>query len=335
MEMILADEFLRDKKRLFDVDIDIDVGDKNDFELSIGRGQFTESVGYGDVIYIPGTEYGGIIGEIDTDTTLDVIKYYGRTWRGMLDKKIIRPPSGQNYRIISGELNTVLKNLIGENFSTIFSVSDENTGASVTSYQFERYTTLLSGIKKMLLSKGYRLQIKYVQQEKAAGYVQLAAVPIVDHSQTIELSQDDQLNFSFSDVRNGVNHLICLGKGELKDRTVIDLYVGKNGEIGKTQYYKGAAEVVEVYDNNNAEEDELEERGIEKLKEVANRTTFEMEVASLNIAVEIGDIVGGRDYLTGLYAKKPITGKVWRISDGKETLDYSIEGDDEDENSIQ
>lgn len=197
MEMILADEFLRDKKRLFDVDIDIDVGDKNDFELSIGRGQFTESVGYGDVIYIPDTEYGGIIGEIDTDTTLDVIKYYGRTWRGMLDKKIICPPFGQNYRIISGELNTVLKTLIGENFSTIFSVSDENTGASVTSYQFERYTTLLSGIKKMLLSKGYRLQIKYVQQEKAAGYVQLAAVPIVDHSQTIELSQDDQLNFSF------------------------------------------------------------------------------------------------------------------------------------------
>lgn len=212
MEIILADEFLRDKKRLFDVDVDIDVGAENDFELSIGRGQFTESVGYGDVIYIPDTEYGGIIGEIDTDTTIDVIKYYGRTWRGMLDKKIIRPPSGQNYRIISGELNTVLRTLIGENFSTIFSVSDENTGASVTNYQFERYTTLLAGIKKMLLSKGYRLQIKYLQQEKVAGYVQLAAVPIVDHSQTIELSQDDQLNFSFSDVRNGVNHLICLGK---------------------------------------------------------------------------------------------------------------------------
>ena len=165
MEMILADEFLRDKKRLFDVDVDIDVGNENDFELSIGRGQFTESVGYGDVIY--------------TDTTRDAIKYYGRTWRGMLEKKIIRPPSGQDYRVISGELNVVLKTLIGENFSTIFSVSSESTGVSVTNYQFERYTTLLAGIKKMLRSKGYRLQIKYLQQEKAGGGADRR--PLTDH----------------------------------------------------------------------------------------------------------------------------------------------------------
>ena len=331
MELILADEFLRDKRRLVDVEIDVDIGKENDFELSIGRGQYSKTVWYGSIVYVPGTEYGGVIGEIDTDTTMDAIKYYGRTWRGMLDKKIIRPPSGQDYRIVSGELNSILRMLIKENFSTIFSVSEENTGKTVTNYQFERYTTLLSGIKKMLETKGYRLQIKYVQQEREPGYVQLAAVPIVDHSATIELSQDDQLNFSFSDKRNGVNHLICLGKGELKDRTVIDLYVGKNGQIGKTQYYTGADEVAEVYDNNNAEAEELEERGVEKLKELANSTTFEMDVSTLNVSVEIGDIVGGRDYLTGLYAKKPITGKVWRISDGKESLEYSIEGDEDDE----
>ena len=38
-----------------------------------------------------------------------------------------------------------------------------------------------------------------------------------------------------------------------------------------------------------------------------------MDVETLNMDVAIGDIIGGRDYLTGLYAKKPIVRKIYRV----------------------
>ena len=200
---------------------------------------------------------------------------------------------------------------------------------SVTNYQFDRYCTLLAGVNKMLKSVGYRLQIRYMQQERGQpGYVELSAVPIVDYSEQIDLSQDSQLNFTFKNCRNGVNHLICLGKGELQDRQVIDLYVQEDGSIGTEPYYTGVQEIAATYEDTSSETDELEEKGREKLQELMNSASFSMDVETLNMDVAIGDIIGGRDYLTGLYAKKPIAKKIYRVEDGKTSLEYGIEGDD-------
>lgn len=332
MELILTDSSMNDVRRLFDVEIDIDLKDTNTFELKIKRGDFQEDLTFGSAIYASGTEYGGIIGEIDTDTSLDTISLKGYTWRGMLDKKIIKPPPGEDYRTISGELNTVLNTLISEQFDSLFSVLDVDTGKTISNFQFNRYTTLLAGIKKMLKSVGYKLQIKFIQQEQGApGYVELAATQIEDYSEYIELSQDDQLNFTFQNVRNGVNHLICLGTGELKNRAVVDLYLQKDGTIGTTQYYTGIREVAETYEDTNAKAEELEEKGRDHFLEVMNYTQFEMNVATLDVDIDIGDVIGGRDYLTGLYAKKPISGKIWRFADGVESIEYSVEGEDEEE----
>ena len=329
MELILADSDLKDIKRVFNAAADFELGDENNYEIKIRREEWDKNYTFGNVFYIPGSEYGGIIGEINTDTTLDTISLLGRTWRGKLEKKIIKPASGQDYRIISGELNTVLNTLITEQFDTYFVVSKEDTGISVDNYQFERYCTLLYGIEKMLKSVNYRLQRRYIQQERGqAGYVELSAVSVIDYSAQIELSQDSRLNFIFKNNRNGINHLICAGKGELKDRQVIDLYVQEDGSIGDTQYYRGIQEIAEVYENTSAESEELKEKGIEKLREVMSSTSFKMDVETLKMDVEIGDIIGGRDYLTGLYAKKPIKTKIYRLEDGKESIEYDIEGDD-------
>ena len=152
----------------------------------------------------------------------------------MLDKKIIRPPAGQDYKKVSGELNTVLGELITEQFGDYFVVSQDDTGVSLTNYQFDRYCTLLTGVTKMLQSVGCRLRITYKQQERGQpGYVELSAVPVVDYSEQIELSQDSQLNFTFKNCRNGVNHLICLGKGELQERQGSDLDGQENGSSGE------------------------------------------------------------------------------------------------------
>ena len=43
------------------------------------------------------TEFGGIIGRKKINTIDSTISLFGRTWRGMLEKKIIRPPTGQDY----------------------------------------------------------------------------------------------------------------------------------------------------------------------------------------------------------------------------------------------
>lgn len=328
-QLILADQNLKDIAPVMNAEIDIAIGEENDYEIKIPRDEWRPEYTFGNVFYVKDTEYGGIIGEVDTSTAEDTISLLGRTWRGMLDKKIIRPPAGQDYRKVSGELNTVLGDLIAEQFDDYFVVSQDDTGVSLTNYQFDRYCTLLAGVTKMLQSVGYRLKIRYVQQERGQpGYVELSSAQIVDYSEQIELSQDSQLNFTFKNCRNGVNHLICLGKGELQERQVIDLYVQEDGSIGKEPYYTGIQEIAATYEDTSSETDELEEKGREKLLELMNSTSFEMDVESLGMDVEVGDIIGGRDYLTGMYAKKPIVKKIYRVEGGKTSLEYGIKGDD-------
>ena len=329
-QLILADQSLRDIKPVMDADVDFAVGsDENDYEIKIRHDRWDVRYAYGNVFYIKNTEFGGIIGRKKVNTEQDTISLYGRTWRGKLDKKVIRPPAGQDYHKVSGELNTVLNTLVTEQFNDYFVVSQADTGVTVTNYQFDRYCTLLAGITKMLKSVRHKLHIEYIQQERGQpGYVELSAVPIVDYSEQIELSQDSRLNFTFDETKNGVNHLVCLGKGELQDRQVIDLYVGQNGSIGTTQYYTGIQEVAEVYENTSTETEELEEKGREKLQELMNSTSFSMDVEALDMEVEIGDIIGGRDYATEMYAAKPIAKKIYKVSGGSASLEYEIEGDD-------
>ena len=329
-QLILADQNLKDIKPVMDSEIDIAVGmSENVFEIIIRRDRWDERYAYGNIFYIKNTEFGGIIGRRKTNTEQDTISLYGNTWRGELDKKIIRPPSGQDYRKVSGELNAVLNTLVTEQFGDYFVVSQNDTGVSVTNYQFDRYCTLLDGITKMVKSVNHRLHIKYMQQERGQpGYVELSAVPVTDYSDQIELSGDSRLDYVFDETKNGVNHLICLGKGELQDRQVIDLYVSKDGSIGKDQYYTGIDEIAQVYENTSAEAEELEEKGREQLQKLMNSTSFSMDVETLNMDVEVGDIVGGRDYMTGMYAAKPIVKKIYKVSKGEKSLEYEIEGDE-------
>ena len=65
-----------------------------------------------------------------------------------------------------------------------------DTGVTVSNYQFDRYCTLLEGITKMLKSVGYRLSIRHKREKGIPGYVLIEAVPVVDHSDEIELSKD-------------------------------------------------------------------------------------------------------------------------------------------------
>lgn len=329
VDLKLANKYLEEKCSLLDVYIDIDLNGTRDFELSIHRDSWSSIYEYGSFILSPGTEIGGRIGRIYSDTAFDVIKVCGKTWRGMLDAKVIEPPAGQDYRKVSGELNAVLRSLIEQEFGFLFVVSRSDTGITVSNYQFDRYCTLLEGVEKMLRSKGYRLQITYIEVNKEPGYVEIQAVPIVDYSSTIELSQDSGLEFQLNDICNGYNHMIIAGKGELSDRNVIHLYAWPDGSIRKTQYYTGIDEITYLYENTSTETSEVEEKATETFRKIMNRQEFGMNTAALNLDVSIGDIIGGRDYLTGIYMSKPVSNIIYTTnSDGDTDIEYQLEGED-------
>ena len=85
------------------------------------------------------------------------------------------------------------------------------------------------------------------------GHVRLAAVPIVDWSDQLEYGQDNRVDFTTRDNQRGINHLICLGRGELADRLVIHLYLQPDGSIVDTIYYTGVEERTAVFDFSSAE----------------------------------------------------------------------------------
>ena len=301
--------------------------DKREFSVQIARCNWKKDMTYGRYVYVPDTEFGGEIGEILTNTTLDYVEMKGLTWRGMLYYKVIEPPSGSDYMKVSGELHTVLKSLIEPEFEGLFVVSAANTGVSVTNYQFDRYCTLLDGVVKMLKSVGYRIKLSRKRIRGEPDYVLVEAVPIIDYSSQIELSKDCRLNYTMDDKRNGVNHLIVAGKGELQDRNVMHLYAWPDGSVKTTKYYTGKQEIVQVYENTSTETDELQSKSEEELKKLMNKTTFGMDVESLNIDAGIGDIVGGRDYLTGLHAAKPIENVTYCVTNGVVEKIYKLEGE--------
>ena len=211
--VILANEDLRELGAIKDANITVDLNGDRTFSVQIARSNWYEELTFSSLIYIMGTEYGGIIGEVLTDTTLDYVELKGLSWRGRLAKKIIQPPAGSDYKTVSGELHAAMKSLIEPEFNGLFVVSQEDTGVMVSNYQFERYCTLLDGLTKMLKSKGYRLQLSFRREQNEPGYLYIEAVPIVDYSNQIELSRDCQLNYTMDDKRDGVNHLIVTGKG--------------------------------------------------------------------------------------------------------------------------
>lgn len=326
MDLILATKDGNDVCSLVYTKSDFSIGNTNDFEIAISLADWNSNIKVGCRVYAPKSEIGGIIGGIKTDTATDTITLTGYTWRGLLKKKVISPPANEAYKKVSGDLNDILSQIIVNNFTDIIRAKQSKSGISIT-YQFDRYTDMLSGFSKMLLQKNYKLKIEYIQQEQgAAGFVEVSAVPIFDYSKKIELSQDSQVNFISEQINNACNHLIALGKGELTDREVIHLYADRNGVVSNVQTFFGIDEVCETYENANSEN--LKEDALKEFDNRIAKSTFKMDIASLGIDVDIGDIVGGRDYITGISAKKPLFEKIITTENGLTSIQYNLEGNE-------
>lgn len=318
-EVIVATSGGEELRSILYKEYDFEIGDfENSFLVTCNRAEWG-AIPDGARIYIPGTEYGGIYRKLESDTKNNIVAIGGYTWRGMLQNKVLCPPSGSDYATDSGELNEVLGARVSAAFPALFVGSSESTGITV-SYQYDRYVSLYDGLKAMLKSVGYKMQIEY---DQTLCKVVVSAVPIVDYSAQIEYSSDMNADYSMILDSTGINHLICLGQGELSARTVVHLYRDGSGNISQTQTYYGEDEIAKVYDYAGAARDDLIKSGVERLKDDINLNQFSIDLESA-ADVAVGDIVGARDYITGMNMTAPITTKIVTWRSGVEKTEYKL-----------
>lgn len=311
-----------------DAEFDVDLGETNDFEMEMKLGTWEqEQCDWGNIIFIPGSEYGGILEDRETSDKKGNVIWKGYTWRGLLSQKIIYPPQGMTHLIVTGEANKIIKDIIGERFGSLFYVTSEDSGLQINNYQFDRYTTVLSGLNKMLETVNAKLHIEYKQGDGGeSGAVYISAVPINDWSEELMFNGEDSVKIQTRVYKRGINHLVCAGEGEGTNRLVIHLYVQKDGTIGTTQYYSGLAEREALYSyTSNEDANKLKEDGMKRLKTLMDYKKAEITID--NVDIDIGDIVGGVDLLTGMEIRSPITGKIVKIKNGKVTVDYKVKGE--------
>ena len=311
-----------------DVDIDFEVGTcrgdspaSNDFEFADPA--LPDTAG---AIYINGTEFGGIIEYTHANTEDADSTYKGWTWRGLLDQCIICPDDGDDYKIVSGDINDIIAELTEDVLGGFFTAPTAQYGTSVTSYQFTRYCSLLEGLERLCEDNGARL---YIHADKPAAGEAVTVTVEAAAAETISGSFDDdsELDLTYTNDRMGINHLICLGQGDLAERERVDLYIGSDGSVGTTQYYTGFDERTDTYDYSNAESTEdLTDHGSERLLEIASSKSMGIEIPDDSRELEVGDIAAGT-FPDGTTIEAAITKKIVTITGGTPSITYTVEGE--------
>lgn len=286
---------------------------KNTFEIKV---DINSPIELGSLIYQNNTEYGGRLTKVTTDTSTSKATYSGITWRGLLEQHIIRPDPGEDYLILSGQMNDIIDALITRNgLEEYYYASGDD--APIITYKFDRYTSMLKGIQKMLNKYNYKIKLSAFD-----GRVEIGAVPITDYSQDGEINSD-LFSFKLTRQKYTCNHLIALGSGELTERMVIDLYVGKDGSIGTTQYYTGVEEVTETYELTNAESlEDLQEKAIEQLtkKKIADG----LKITAYNLNADIGDKITAIDLNQKISVTQFVVNKIVTINDDYIKYQYKV-----------
>lgn len=324
--LILFDENLAEIGQV-DIDVDIEFGTSTDsantFEINTATIQKLSPYGF----YMAGTEIGGVFEYSFASTENDYQTLQGFSWRGLMSKSIIMPPSGSDYyTVTSTEANTVIAALLENVLGGFFTVSTEDSGLTIDSYQFPLYINTLDGIETMLESFGYRLHIW--AEKSAVGEPVSVNVEAVESTQVSGVyNVDNRIPMDFTVNNMGINHLVCGGSGELQNREIVDLYIDANGEVSQTQYYTGFSERIAFYDYEGAEStQDLIDNGTEALKEVASFKSMSMKAPS-DYDLNIGDTVRGVfPDLTEIIS--PIVNIIYKIENGLTTVEYKIKGEE-------
>lgn len=339
MDLIYMNASREDVGILQHYDLDLAFGaDENSFECKIQASDHCCESGY--FLYIDGTEYGGIIDSIRSDTANTEVTYYGRTWQGILGSKVILPKQSSEpsvsgvtvktsdtsgtllnrYLVISGDANKCIQFVLKRvGLDALFTVSTATAPSTISSYQFSRYTDAYSGLCKMLKSAGMKLQTRFED-----GMVVLSAVARYDYSNDEEFDSDS-VEFNMKKNYKTVNHLVCLGSGELADRMVVHLYADETGKISQTKTLTGLDEYEAVFDYPNAEsEAELISSGTDELKALWEQNELSVDFDPDADVYDVGDIVGAYDNITRISVSAEVIKKIVTIKNGQTNISYEV-----------
>ena len=318
MELTVTDTGMKPVETWNDFTLDmaygVDSDAENDFTLTLPATR--SSIGAGSLIMVDGTPWGGMVDSVKTEVvgSIGTISLLGRTWTGLLGSRILQPDANQDYLVVDGDLKTVLANLINRiGLSGLFTVGD--CVGKISKYQFDRYVDAYTGICKMLKSCGMRLSIKTVDSVVRLGCINVNTVG--------GEADSDVIDFEMKRVWHSVNHLICLGNGELRNRLRCDFYADESGQVSDKQSITGLQERVAVFDYSNASMDELKKDGRQKLESLQETSEIKATVKD-QIDVEVGDLLVGMDSSTGVTCTAEVRKKILKVSKGVAQTSYEV-----------
>ncbi len=297
----------------------------NDWEAEILAEDFSRyGFALGHYLYFPGTEWGGRLESIRHFSKTHTVKLGGVTWRGMLSRRAILPPSGQSHLDLSQQdIYPVMRSLVS-GFGGLFIAPSGNAG-ELCGQKF-RYQNVLEGILDMLEPLGQRLVLSLDADSR---HVFLYNVPVLDRSAEIEFSGDYDYSYTSTLGEATYNHIIALGRGEQENRLVRHVWLLPDGSMTTDQdtpgIPSGTDERAWVYDYSSAEDEKALIRGAKKqLRQHGAQNGIEICFDSFDIDLPLGDRVGLRDRITGMSDVRTITGKQLTVSSDGVSLRYTI-----------
>ena len=322
MDLIIADSNFNELGYLKKYELDLEIGkygvSSNDFQLTINTDDMIDGFSYDSLFYIENTEYGGYVENIKVDTQNKTISYLGKTFRGMLEKEYIQPPSGQAYLNLKGEANKCINELTNRKFNDLFVVDDVGLSGININYSI-RDLNLLQALENALGTQDAKIGIIH----HSDGLVHLHALKINDLSDSIQYDNNYKVGMVVQTKKKPYNHILALGKGELTDRLRVNLYLQKNGTWSDTEYYKGLDKKSYKYDDSNTEDaEELKNNAINKVIEENGTDNLDISFESDN--ADLFDIVSTKEQITGISFKSQITQKILKINNNSIAISYKV-----------
>lgn len=321
MELIVTDTEYADIGMLDFTDGDFAFGtDENDFSLNLSAD--AELPQKGAVIYSEDDgSVGGIVREHDSDDGKASVG--GSSWTGILAEKTLKPPAGEAYWVANGDIRTIAAQLVTRlGLDDLVYVTSDMTGIVVrhtfagsreeTQQDAGRYMNGWAALWQLCYEHACKPVFRW---DPSARKIALTCRRLVDHTD----DESMQAKPASVKIKNAlpINHLVCLGSGELEERDVVDLYADARGNISTRQTLFGIDEISEIFDDPSASDmEELVRQGTARFKERRESATSVDIAAPDGVFWNIGDIVGGIDERTGISARATVTKKVVRL-DGK------------------
>ena len=214
-------------------ELDVAYGsEENDYELTIPQGKY--EIYPNSILYLDGTEYGGIVDSISINSQEQSVTYSGRTFQGILNSFILYPSKNENVLSYAGDIELIINQLLERlNITELFDIdiqaNEEDRECQNVSDQDSEgnlYMGLYDYIVKLTYQNGMKPKI----------LVQDGKITISIYS-NVDYSDDDYFVLASAPYvatksYNKTNHYHCRALDEETSKTYdIDVYLDEDGNV--------------------------------------------------------------------------------------------------------